>query len=142
VIALPVMSQPLGIATVISQNGSEVPAAEQQIEQEAPLTALSEPEELSYKDDGLSRSQNELSAITGQTVATDIEGSEPDKTEKEEDETEVAGNLAAEPEISGRISEPALSADFAPVKEPLVFEPVDKSLYITATSLNLRAKAD
>lgn len=142
VVALPVMSQPLGIATVISRNDVKVPAAEQQIEQEAPITALSEPEEISYKDDGLSRSQNDLPAITGQTAAAGTEVSEPGNTEKKAVQTEAAENPAAEPEISERISQPALSADFTPVKEPLVFEPVDKSLYITATSLNLRAKAD
>jgi cell wall-associated NlpC family hydrolase len=145
VIALPVMSQPLGIATVISQDAvTQKQAADSVQEPEAPLTALSEPENISYDDEVFSRSQNDLQSSDEQGVLNTAAA-----TEVSENEQEAADNTSAEPEpaeseSADDIAEPALSADFSAVSagEPELFEPIDKYLYVTATSLNLREKAD
>lgn len=111
VISLPVLSQPLGLATLISQP-EPLPQdpVQENIEQQPEV--LSAPENITLSGDGVSRSQTDVTEI------------------QQPDETSVPEPTETEP------------IEVAPVDKKPEFAPVDKTLYVKASQLNMRQEPD
>lgn len=122
VIAAPVMSQPLGLTAIMTTSVPEQvsPAAEEP-EAQPEVNMLAAPESIDNVGDGLSRSQSENDLVPTEEVETTLEA-----------QADTLVNAEVEPTTA---PEPV---ETSPVYTGPEFTPQDKTLYISATELNMR----
>ncbi|NLW12015.1 MAG: SH3 domain-containing protein, partial [Clostridiaceae bacterium] len=124
VIAAPVMSQPLGLTTIMTTSvPSQASPVIEDAEVQPEANLLAAPEGIDNVGDGLSRSQSENALITAETeeiqttTQTQSDATEPEKAEP---------TASPEPEVT------------TPAYTGPEFEPQDKVLYVSASELNMR----
>lgn len=135
VIAAPVMSQPLGLTTIVTSETKEIeqPVIQSADEQsvDSSQSMLSAPEGMNLGSDGLSRSQSE-DLTAGDVVETSV-AVEPEAADSTEaDAQTISDGVESQAAVEDESAEPEK------IVVESIFEPVQKTLYISASELNMR----